>query len=135
MYCIVIWLTAFWTLNPNPSSINKSMESKGKVGIESAIQQLSESGRPYLEYFSHGTMRVGLYAPDGTDHQQPHEQDELYVIAEGSGKFYADGETFDFVKGDVLFVAAHKEHRFLDFSENFKAWVFFYGPEGGEAED
>jgi hypothetical protein len=30
--------------------------------------------------------------------------------------------------GDVLFVAAHEEHRFVDFSDDFKVWVVFYGP-------
>jgi hypothetical protein len=31
-----------------------------------------------------------------------------------------------------LFVAADQPHRFEDFSEDFAAWVFFYGPDGGE---
>ena len=135
MFCIFIWFTAFWALSPNATQMNETMDSKAKVGMDSAIQELEKSGRPYMEYFSHGTMRVGMYAPSEIDHQQPHEQDELYVVAEGTGKFYADGETFEFKSGDVLFVAAHKEHRFLEFSEDFKVWVFFYGPEGGEATE
>ncbi len=32
----------------------------------------------------------------------------------------------------MLFVAAGAEHRFEDFTQDFAAWVVFYGPEGGE---
>jgi len=34
----------------------------------------------------------------------------------------------------MLFVAAGEEHRFTEFTDDFATWVFFYGPEGGEAE-
>lgn len=32
-----------------------------------------------------------------------------------------------------IFVAAGQVHRFEDFSEDLAVWVFFYGPQGGEA--
>jgi mannose-6-phosphate isomerase-like protein (cupin superfamily) len=41
-------------------------------------------------------------------------------------------ERHPFERGDVLFVAAGVEHRFENFTDDFAAWVFFYGPEGGE---
>ena len=47
--------------------------------------------------------------------------------------FFCDGETRDFAAGELLFVPAGVEHRFLDFSDDFVTWVLFYGPEGGEA--
>ncbi len=105
-----------------------------KVALEEALAELENSGKGYLEFFQHGTMRIGLYGPKEIDRQQPHEQDELYVIASGSGTFEADGSAHEFAPGDVLFVAAHAEHRFTSFSQDFKTWVFFYGPEGGEAD-
>ena len=54
-------------------------------------------------------------------------RDELYVIASGSGKFVCAGETQAFATGDVLFVAAGVEHRFLDFTDDFAVWVIFFG--------
>ncbi len=39
-----------------------------------------------------------------------------------------------FGPGDALFVPAGAVHRFEEFSEDFAAWVVFYGPEGGEHE-
>jgi mannose-6-phosphate isomerase-like protein (cupin superfamily) len=40
-----------------------------------------------------------------------------------------------FGPGEALFVAAGVEHRFEEFSDDFAAWVIFYGPDGGEATD
>jgi mannose-6-phosphate isomerase-like protein (cupin superfamily) len=83
--------------------------------------------------FEHGTLRVKLYAPRGTDPQQPHTQDELYVVVSGSG-WFIHGETRErFGPNDVLFAPAGLAHRFEDFTDDLFVWVFFYGPEGGES--
>jgi mannose-6-phosphate isomerase-like protein (cupin superfamily) len=81
----------------------------------------------------HGTMRAGLYVPQGSDPQSTHKQDELYIVASGTGAFVKNGERVPFVPQDVLFVEAGADHRFEDFSEDFATWVVFWGPEGGEA--
>ncbi len=81
----------------------------------------------------HGTMKVGLYAPVGEDMQGPHKQDELYIVASGSGTIVKDGERRAFKAQDVIFVAAGAAHRFEDFSDDFATWVIFWGREGGEA--
>jgi mannose-6-phosphate isomerase-like protein (cupin superfamily) len=86
----------------------------------------------FLYRLQHGTMKAGLYAPRGTDPQGPHKRDELYVVWRGSGIFFRDGERKPFGPGDVIFVPAHMEHRFEDFSDDFATWVIFWGPEGGE---
>jgi mannose-6-phosphate isomerase-like protein (cupin superfamily) len=91
------------------------------------------AGERYVEAFQHGTMSFGLYSPRGHDPQTPHEQDELYVIHAGTGEFVNGAERRRFAPGEVLFVAAGVEHRFLDFSPDFAAWVVFWGPRGGEA--
>ncbi len=80
----------------------------------------------------HGTMMLGLYAPRGPDIQTPHEQDELYVVASGSGAFNKDGERRAIAAPDVIFVEAGVSHRFEDLSDDFSAWVIFWGPPGGE---
>ena len=80
----------------------------------------------------HGSMRVKIYAPRQRDPQQPHRQDEVYVVVQGSGHF-VNGETrHPFTSGDVLFVPAGVVHRFEDFTEDLIVWVIFYGPDGGE---
>jgi mannose-6-phosphate isomerase-like protein (cupin superfamily) len=90
-------------------------------------------GKRFVGLFAHGTLSVELYAPRGIDIQTPHARDEVYVIASGSGTFrHAHDPDVAFGPGDVFFVAAGVEHRFKNFTDDFAAWVFFYGPEGGE---
>jgi len=89
-------------------------------------------GERFAELFKHGTLSVELYAPRGKDPQKPHTRDEVYVVVSGSGDFIAGKERTKFNAGDMLFVAAHEEHRFENFTDDLAVWVFFYGPEGGE---
>lgn len=79
-----------------------------------------------------GSLMVEYYAPRGTDGQQPHTRDELYVIISGSGGFVNGEDRHAFGPGDVISVAAGVPHRFEDFSDDFATWVIFYGPQGGE---
>ena len=92
----------------------------------------SKDGKLYAELFRHGTLTVEIYAPKGTDLQQPHTRDELYVVASGSGTFFVSGQRIPFKPGDALFAAAGEVHRFENFTEDLLVWVMFYGPEGGE---
>ena len=76
--------------------------------------------------------KARLYAPDGEDKQTPHEQDEIYVVARGSGWFVNGAARHRFGPDDMLFVPASVVHRFEDFSDDFAVWVVFWGPDGGE---
>jgi quercetin dioxygenase-like cupin family protein len=58
----------------------------------------------------------------------------VYVVAEGRGQFRNGQTVHRFGPGDVLFVPAGVVHRFEAFSDDLVVWVFFYGPEGGEAK-
>mgnify|MGYP000542093037 CR=1 FL=1 len=99
---------------------------------QDALKKLSTVDSPFATLFRHGTMYVEVYQPNKVDLQQPHEQDEIYVIIAGTGTFLNDGKRTDFGPGDLLFVAAGKEHRFEDFSDDFSTWVIFYGAKGGK---
>lgn len=88
--------------------------------------------RRYEDLLTHGTMRVGLYALRDHDPQRPHTQDEVYIVAAGSGEFVKEGERHPFGPGDIIFVEAGLEHRFENFTPDFESWVVFWGPEGGE---
>lgn len=92
----------------------------------------NQPGRRSALLLEHGSLEVRYYAPRGSDPQTPHSRDELYVVASGRGWFVRGDQRVPFEAGDALFVAAGVEHRFEDFSDDFGAWVMFYGPEGGE---
>lgn len=86
-----------------------------------------------IEAFKHGSMSIILFAPEGNDYQTPHDQDELYIVAEGAGVLEVGENSFSFKKGDALFVKAGEEHRFIEFSKGIKLWAVFYGAIGGES--
>lgn len=102
--------------------------------VEDALGRLpTPEGKRSVSVFRHGTLEAKLYAPRGTDPQQPHDRDEVYVVAHGTGTFFCDGHRTSFAPGDFLFVPAGVVHRFEDFTDDFAVWVLFYGPTGGEA--
>lgn len=106
-----------------------------KLKLEDGLKRLpGPQGERSVALFEHGSLVVKLYAPRGSDPQTPHSRDEIYVVVQGQGEFICDGARQNLEPGDVLFVAANVEHRFENFSEDFAVWVFFYGPEGGEAD-
>ncbi|MDX1610042.1 MAG: cupin domain-containing protein [Halofilum sp. (in: g-proteobacteria)] len=110
------------------------MNTPQRMTIANALRALEESARPdNAGLFTHGSMRVEIYRPDGVDLQQPHEQDELYVVISGTGEFVNGDTRQPFEPGEVLFVPAGVEHRFEHFSDDFATWVIFYGPRCGEA--
>jgi len=90
-------------------------------------------GQLFVELASRGTLKIELFAPRGVDRQQPHTQDELYVVVEGRGQFACGASRSPFGPGDLLFAPAGTRHRFEDFTDDLCVWVIFYGDEGGEA--
>ena len=96
---------------------------------------LTPDGKRSAEVLRHGTLQVKIYSPRGADPQTPHTRDEVYCVISGSGTYIAGTSQQAFGPHDVLFAPAGLEHRFIDFSDDFSTWVFFYGPDGGERPD
>lgn len=101
------------------------------ITYKKALAQLPATER-YAEVIRHGSMSAGLYAPHETDNQEPHNQDELYVVVNGSGFVRIGEDRHPFGPGDLIFIEADSDHRFEDFTPDFAVWAVFYGPEGGE---
>jgi mannose-6-phosphate isomerase-like protein (cupin superfamily) len=99
-----------------------------KLTARDALRRLADTKTNFARLIEKETFDVSLYKPDKMDPQTPHARDELYVIASGEGQFRCDGLTTAFATGDVLFVAAGVEHRFENFTDDFSAWVIFFGP-------
>jgi mannose-6-phosphate isomerase-like protein (cupin superfamily) len=99
-----------------------------KSTLEEALARLPGSkGERYASIISKGTFEVEIYAPRGTDPQQPHTRDEVYIIVSGRGNFLNEGITYSFESNDVLFVPAGAEHRFTNFTDDLVVWAIFYG--------
>ena len=64
-------------------------------------------------------LEMGVYvlvAPE-PDRQQPHEDDEVYVVLEGTGSLEIDGTRVDLREGHAVFVPAGAEHRFIGYEQ------------------
>jgi mannose-6-phosphate isomerase-like protein (cupin superfamily) len=90
-------------------------------------QQQADSGKPYLQFISEGTMSLGLYVltAGATDTQSPHEEDEIYYVVSGRGAIDVAGERRPVRAGSIVFVAKEVEHRFVDIEEDLSILVFF----------
>ena len=63
--------------------------STGKlITVDEGLAQLAgPDGQRFAELFKHGTSSLEIYSPVGTDSQNPHTRDELYVVVRGGGEF------------------------------------------------
>ena len=104
------------------------------TSVKQALAVLNDSTETAEILFRHGNLLVEIYKPEQIDNQSPHTRDEIYVIASGSGEFINGDTQHAFDVGDVIFVKAGVEHCFINFTDDFSTWVFFYGPKGGEVE-
>ena len=64
-------------------------------------------------------LELGVYvlvAPE-PDRQQPHADDEVYVVLDGSGVLEVEGESVPVAEGAAVFVEAGAEHRFTAYEQ------------------
>jgi mannose-6-phosphate isomerase-like protein (cupin superfamily) len=97
--------------------------------VAKAAARLREAGGGYEVVHTSPGLEVGVYvlvAPE-PDRQQPHEDDEVYVVLEGRGALEVEGRTLELEEGDAAFVAAGAEHRFTGY-EGLSLLVVFTRP-------
>jgi mannose-6-phosphate isomerase-like protein (cupin superfamily) len=93
-------------------------ESGARIDIKGAKERLLGAGGYEVVHSSTG-LELGVYAlvaPE-PDRQQPHADDEVYVVLEGTGTLEVEGETYDLDVGHSVFVAAGAHHRFVGYEQ------------------
>ena len=98
------------------------------VSLAAALALPRAPGRS-AEVFVDGDLEVRFAARPTNGPQAPHERDELYFVASGTGRYRVKDTVTSVGAGDVLFCAARVPHGFEDISDDFSVWVLFYGPE------
>ena len=91
--------------------------------IAAVRQRLAEAGGGYEVVHDSAGLEVGVYvlvAPE-PDRQQPHEDDELYVVLDGTGTLQVEGEEVAVREGSAVFVEAGADHRFTAY-EHLSCW-------------
>ena len=93
--------------------------------IAAASARLAETGGYEVVHRSPG-LEIGVYvlvAPEH-DRQQPHVDDEVYVVLEGSGVLDIEGRRVELREGHAVFVPAGAEHQFSAY-EHLRVLVIF----------
>jgi len=84
-----------------------------------AVERLRTAGGGYEIVHDSPGLELGVYvlvAPE-PDRQQPHEDDEVYVVLEGRGTLEVEGTSVELEVGNAVFVAAGAEHRFVGYEQ------------------
>jgi mannose-6-phosphate isomerase-like protein (cupin superfamily) len=86
--------------------------------IAGAKSRLAQTGGYEIVHESPG-LEIGVYvlvAPE-PDHQQPHTDDEVYVVLEGQGALEVEGRRVELHEGEATFVPAGAQHGFVGYEQ------------------
>jgi mannose-6-phosphate isomerase-like protein (cupin superfamily) len=103
---------------PEAEAPGRPLPPPHSFDIEGAKSRLLENGGYEVVHSSPG-LELGVYvlvAPE-PDRQQPHADDEVYVVLEGRGTLEVEGERFDLEVGQAAFVPAGADHRFVGYEQ------------------
>jgi mannose-6-phosphate isomerase-like protein (cupin superfamily) len=88
-------------------------------GVRTVVEKLRAAGGGYEIVHESPGIEIGVYvlvAPE-PDRQQPHEDDEVYIVLDGSGVLDVEGESVPVAGGDAVFVEAGADHRFSAYEQ------------------
>lgn len=90
------------------------------------------TGQRWREFLRVPSLSMGLYRLKAgqADEQQPHTEDEVYLVVCGKASFRSGGRDQAVATGSLIFVEWASEHRFVDITEDLTVLVFFAPPEG-----
>lgn len=96
------------------------------AGAGTYVASMSSHWEEHLEV---PDLSCGTYSlpAGGSDPQSSHTEDEIYVVTRGQATLWTPSGSAVMRPGDVAFVPAGEEHRFVDVVEDFAAVVVF-GP-------
>lgn len=96
-----------------------------KLTLKTSFETLRSHPESFLNLYREGVLDMRVARPEPTEIPLPATRDEIHVVAEGSANFCCADATDRVRRGDILFVQCNVEHRFSDFSSDFRTWVFF----------
>jgi mannose-6-phosphate isomerase-like protein (cupin superfamily) len=81
----------------------------------------------YTEHMSVPDLSVGTYSipVGGLDDQEPHTEDEIYVVTSGRARIVTPSGAAEIGPGAVIYVPAGEPHQFVDIREDLTLLVVF----------
>jgi mannose-6-phosphate isomerase-like protein (cupin superfamily) len=96
-----------------------SLDSTHPFDVDAVKRRLAERGGGYEVVHESARLEIGVYvlvAPE-PDRQQPHEDDEVYIVLEGSGVLDVEGTPVELREGHAVFVPSGADHRFSGYEQ------------------
>jgi mannose-6-phosphate isomerase-like protein (cupin superfamily) len=96
----------------------RALQTAHPFDIEAAKTRLLDKGGYEVVHESQG-IEIGVYvlvAPE-PDRQQPHADDEVYVVLQGHGMLEVEGMPVELHPGNAVFVPAGADHRFTGYEQ------------------
>jgi mannose-6-phosphate isomerase-like protein (cupin superfamily) len=98
--------------------------------------EFAGTGASWVEQLRVPDLSVGTYSipAGGTDNQEPHTEDEIYVVTAGRAVLESGGDRIAVGPGSVIYVPAGEVHRFAEIVEDLAAIVVFAPAEYSRAQ-
>ncbi len=105
----------------------------GPVVTDLGALMHDQGASSYREFLRVPALSLGLFAvgPGHSDSQEPHRQDEVYVVVSGRATLLLGGVERSVSAGAVAYVPAGVPHRFVDVTEDLRVYVVFAPPGPG----
>jgi len=95
--------------------------------VMSGAGEFGGAGVSWVEHLRVTDLSVGTYSipAGGTDTQEPHTEDEVYLVTAGRAVLESGGDRIAVGPGSVIYVPAGEVHRFAEIVEDLAAIVVF----------
>jgi mannose-6-phosphate isomerase-like protein (cupin superfamily) len=104
---------------PGADRIARSLAAAHAFDIDAVKRRLHDGNGGYEIVHESPGIEIGVYvlvAPE-PDRQQPHADDEVYIVLEGTGTLDVAGKAVELREGHAVFVPAGAEHRFSGYEQ------------------
>src|SRR6476646_2188225 len=103
----------------SPDAYPQALRTAHPFDIAGTKERLAAGAGGYEVVHHSAGLEIGVYvlvAPE-PDKQQPHEDDEVYVVLEGRGTLEVLDERVELTEGHAVFVPAGAEHCFVGYEQ------------------
>jgi mannose-6-phosphate isomerase-like protein (cupin superfamily) len=104
---------------PGKESGGQALAIAEAFDIEGVKERLVAAAGGYEIVHESQGLELGVYvlvAPE-PDHQEPHADDEVYIVLEGRGTLDIEGQQVDLREGHSVFVPAGANHQFIGYEQ------------------
>ena len=102
---------------------------KLEFDVDHYIEKIKHTNSYFHTFINKETLAVGvlILSPGEKDTQEPHANDEVYLVLEGNGFLKINNRSYPVSKNKLYFVAKNTPHFFYGNSKNLVVLYFFGG--------